>query len=83
MKKNKLAEMRNKNVADLEKELSEIRFEITKSHLEAKLGKVKNIRALFHKRRDIAQLETIIMEKEALLANLPVDSGRAVRSNQK
>lgn len=63
---NKLAETRSKDLPELKKDLLEEKRQLLRLRLEIASGKIKNIKAVKVKRRDIAQLLTIIKEKEQL-----------------
>lgn len=65
MKKNELSQKRNKELEELRKELKEKRQELVKVRLEVSTGKIKNKRASKNLKKDIAQLLTLIKEKEA------------------
>ncbi len=64
MKKNKLTEARNRNLAELNKDIKEAKQQLGKLRLEIITGKVRNARAVKNLRKDISQLETFAREKE-------------------
>lgn len=64
MKKNELSQMRDKELKELRKELKEKKQELAKVRLEVSTGKIKNTRAGKNLRKDIAQILTIIRDKE-------------------
>ncbi|MBI4999699.1 50S ribosomal protein L29 [Candidatus Gottesmanbacteria bacterium] len=68
MKKDELSQTRNKTLQELRKELKEKKQELTKIRLEVSTGKIKNMKAGKSLRRDIAQLSTIIRDKEPVFA---------------
>ena len=61
---NKLAELKSKDLAELNKDLAEVRKQLARFRLEVATGKIKNKRAGKAQRRNIAQILTIIKEKE-------------------
>lgn len=64
MKKSKLAEERSKELVELKKELSQMQQQLARLRLEVVSGKIKNRRAGKSLKKDIAQLLTLIKEKE-------------------
>ena len=64
MKRKALEGVRSKDLATLKKDLAEARLQLVKLRLEKALRKIKNVRVAKNKKRDIAQLLTIIKEKE-------------------
>ncbi len=63
MKKNVLTELRSESLSKLLEKLNQAKKELTELYLNLRIGKLKNTRSLFHKRKDISQLLTIIEEK--------------------
>ncbi len=66
MKKKDLTDLRNKKVSELEKLLSKKRNELINTYAKIKAGQEKNLKKAKNMRRDIAQILTIIREKELL-----------------
>jgi len=60
MKKKDLNELKTKNIKDLIKKLNELRKELVQTKIESKMDKIKNIHSVSQKKRDIAQVTTII-----------------------
>lgn len=63
MKRNKLQEERQKKLSELSKDLMEIKERLLRAKLEILTGKLKNTRSLKNLRREKAQIETLIAEK--------------------
>lgn len=66
MKKTQLKEFANKTKEELREILKKEREDIGKAILESRVKKIKNLRAIFVKRKDIAKIKTLIREKELL-----------------
>lgn len=66
MKKKDLTDLRNKKINELEKLLSKKRNELINTYAKIKAGQEKNLKKAKNIRRDIAQILTIIREKELL-----------------
>jgi len=64
MKSKQLKDSRSKKVSDLDKQVAGLQKELLDLKLQLSVGKVKNARESKLKRRDIAQIKTIIREKE-------------------
>jgi len=63
MKKKNLEELKNKSVKQLEDIVSGMEKEIITGRIEREQSKIKNVHALNRKRRDIAQVKTILQAK--------------------
>ena len=61
----KAADLRNKTVAELEKELITLREEQFKTQMKRSTGQLNNSHVIQQARRDVARLKTIINEKRA------------------
>jgi len=66
MKKKDLLDLRSKKTGELEKLLSKKRNELINTYVKIKAGQEKNLKKAKNIRRDIAQILTIIREKELL-----------------
>lgn len=66
MKKKELTDLRNKKTNELEKLLSKKRNELINTYAKIKAGQEKNLKKAKNIRRDVAQILTIIREKELL-----------------
>lgn len=64
MKKKEIEDLRNKSIKELEKEAGELRKEIGKLQLEARVNPPKDTNTLVKKRKHLAILLTIIREKQ-------------------
>jgi ribosomal protein L29 len=64
MKKKELVELKTRDVTELNKLLKEKRVEFAKSRLDLKASREKNLKKARNLRRGIAQILTIIREKE-------------------
>lgn len=67
MKKRDLKDFTNKPVEELRKALTDSRKELFTMRMDVSLGKIKNTRTLFWKRKEIAYILTQLRRKE--LAN--------------
>lgn len=66
MKKKDLQDLRNKKVIDLNKIVAKKRQESILAHVKMKTGQEKKIKKVKNLRREIAQVLTIIREKQIL-----------------
>jgi ribosomal protein L29 len=66
MKRNMLRDLRSKKLTDLEKMASEKRAEVDKARAEMKASKEQNLRKAKNLRRDLAQILTVVREKEII-----------------
>lgn len=64
MKRNILKETKEKGIEELQKMLVEYRWELDKIKITQKGGKLKNVMLSIKKRKEIAQILTILREKE-------------------
>lgn len=63
MKKQELGKSRDQSPAELETQIGKLTKELSQLRLELALGKLKDVKTMGRKRRDIAQLKTILKEK--------------------
>lgn len=63
MKKNEFNAIKNKPVAELEKELKDLRTKGVNLKFDLTAGKVKNIREIQNVKKSIAQLLTVLRER--------------------
>ena len=66
MKKKEFTNLKDKSIKDLMKMVNTKRVEVAKKAMEASAGKEKNLKASWSVRHDIAQILTLIKEKEIL-----------------
>ncbi len=64
MKIKELKEIKNKEIKDLEKMVSKSKLELIKNQVKIAGGKEKNLKASWTLRKEIAQVLSIIKEKE-------------------
>lgn len=64
MKKNQVKELRGKKKEELIRLLQDSKNELVTLRLDNATRKLKNTRAIFHKRKDIAKILTTMKEKE-------------------
>ena len=64
MNKDKLNILREKTIKDLNEEIEKARKELFNLKMDKAIGKLKNLRSIFIKRKEIAVIKTIIKEKE-------------------
>jgi len=63
MKRNDFEELKTKNISDLKKKIADLEKQEVNVKLELKMGKLKNVHLLNQKRKDIAQVKTILRQK--------------------
>ena len=63
MKKQQLKDLRSKSLKDLTASLSALKKEVANMKINHQLGKLKNVRSISGKKRDIAQTLTLINQK--------------------
>lgn len=63
MKKNALVELRSETALSLKEKVAKDKKDLANLYLELNTKKLKDVRKLFHKRKDISQTLTIINEK--------------------
>lgn len=66
MKRKELLSLRTKDIEDLSGQVSKKRLELTKIKAEMKVSKEKNLKKVKNIRRDLAQILTVINEKEMI-----------------
>jgi large subunit ribosomal protein L29 len=66
MKKQQLNEIKNKSIKDLKTLVNSLKKEIANLNMDLKLGKLKNVRAISAKRKDVAQVLTIVNQNAAM-----------------
>ena len=59
----KAADLRNKTVAELEKELVALREEQFKNQMKRSTGQLNNSHVIQQARRDVARIKTVLNEK--------------------
>lgn len=64
MKKKEISQLRLKEVSELKKLADKKANEIAMARLEIKAAKKKNVKSAWVLRRDLAQIKTLIREKE-------------------
>lgn len=64
MKRNDILDLHTKNLTELVSLLSSTRGEIAKMRLDQKVGKLKNLRSIFMKRKDVARILTEMKGKK-------------------
>jgi ribosomal protein L29 len=69
MKKKDLKETRAKLVKELNELIRKTQVELVKARVEFESGKIKTRRVVSQKRQDLAQMKTILREKELLKPN--------------
>lgn len=66
MKKNDLAQMRGLDIKELSIKIKAIRAEIADLTLDKNMKKLKDLKSISKKRKDLAQILTILRQKEIL-----------------
>ncbi len=64
MKKQEFVKLREESISSLKKKLNEKRGEKVRAQMELKTGQLKNVKKVRSLRKDIAQILTLIREKE-------------------
>lgn len=72
MKTKQKKELHSKTVQELKISLNEAKEELFSLKLEKAQKKLKNLRSVFIKRKDIAKILSILQEKESENANLAI-----------
>lgn len=63
MKKNTFTEIKSENLDKLNARLNKEKKELVNLCLDHKTKKIKNTRSIYHKRKDISRILTVINEK--------------------
>ncbi|OGH23802.1 MAG: 50S ribosomal protein L29 [Candidatus Levybacteria bacterium RIFCSPHIGHO2_02_FULL_42_12] len=66
MKKKDMQALRNKDANEFRRMIDEAKKELFKLKLDLSMQKLKNTRAVFEKRKDIARLLTLLEEKKSV-----------------
>lgn len=66
MKQTQLKTLRKKSITQLNEQLSQLEQDLTKRSLELAAGKLDDIKLPSRLRKDIAQIKTVIREKELI-----------------
>lgn len=66
MKKSDLAEIKKTDKKSLEGQANKVRREIVDLVLDKSMGKMTNLRAIKNKKRDLAQIMTVLTQKQSL-----------------
>ena len=64
MNKDNLKKLREKTTKKLKEDIEKTRKELFNLRMDKAIGKLKNLRSIFIKRKEIAVIKTIIKEKE-------------------
>jgi ribosomal protein L29 len=64
MKKQDLKNWRGKEIAEIEGEIEKVSVKLTSAYLTKSAGKLQNTALIKNFRREIAQLKTVIKEKQ-------------------
>ena len=64
MNKDNLKKLREKTIKELNKDIEKTQKELFSLKMDKAVGKLKNLRSVFVKRKEIAVIKTIIKEKE-------------------
>ncbi|HEY4963679.1 MAG TPA: 50S ribosomal protein L29 [Candidatus Saccharimonadales bacterium] len=59
----KIVDIRKLSTSDLTKESSKVRDEIAELKRKLQLGEINNVRAIRHKRKDLARILTVLGEE--------------------
>ena len=64
MKKQEIKELHQKPLQDLKQLLEKLQGELIQLNVDKSTGRLKDLHAVYKKRKEIAVVKTIIMEKE-------------------
>ena len=64
MNKDNLKKLREKTTKNLKEDIEKTQKELFSLRMDKSIGKLKNLRSIFIKRKEIAVIKTIIKEKE-------------------
>lgn len=64
MKKEELKQLKEKNLNELQEELKKLEKELFQLRMEKMIGKLKNLKSIFFKRKMIAVIKTLIKEEK-------------------
>ena len=73
MKIKQLNELKQQEASALHKKAEDLEKEIVKIRIELNMGKIKNVHSIKNKRKEIAQIKTIINMKNLAQVNSNVD----------
>lgn len=66
MKRNELAEAKKSEIKDLIKRVSQIEAELMQLQIDKNAAKLSNLRQIFNRRKDLAQIKTVLRLKQLL-----------------
>ena len=78
MKKAELTKLRAKEVDALKKMAADRRLKLTKVKADTKAAREKNLKKMKNLRRDIAQILTLVREKELFEENKPISTNKQI-----
>lgn len=64
MKKKEISQLHTKSSQELKSLIKKMEEELVKMRIDLKSGKLKDVRAVLKKRRDLARVKTVLGEKE-------------------
>jgi len=64
MNKDNLKKLREKTIKELNEDIKKTQKELFRLRMDQQIGKLKNLRSISTKRKEIAVIKTIIKEKE-------------------
>ena len=64
MKKEEIKKLKDKDLKQLNEDLAKIKKEIFDFKMDQAAGKMKNLRSIYHKKKALAVIKTIIRQKE-------------------
>ncbi len=66
MKKNTLNEIKNMDIKAIVQKLKEAKKELVDLLLDKNMGKLKDLKAVYKKRKDVARMLTVLQQKQSL-----------------
>lgn len=75
MKRNDLAEIKKINVSEIINKVKKLKNELSDLQIDKNMNKLKNVKDIKNKRRDLAQMLTVLQQKQ-LLAKLEAKNGK-------
>lgn len=81
MKKNDLIKIKGLDLKELRGKIKTLKMEIANLVLDKNMKKMKDLKAIFKKRKDLAQILTVIRQKQLLL-QLEATNEKKIRDGQ-
>jgi len=83
MKKNELTQIKTLDIKELKEKAKALKIEIGKLTMEKNMKKLKDLKTISKKRKDLAQVLTVIRQKQLLVELEPVIASAAKQYDKK